>query len=93
MELYENHHFIDKNHSIKHKDLPRYCGNDCDNGLFNLCLDKYKIHFTITPDEINLYLPNGTQVVHTNINQKEADWSSLDDIPFQVRRMTPKFGF
>jgi len=32
-------------------------------------------------------------VFDTNINQKEADWSSLDHIPFQVRRMTPKFGY
>jgi hypothetical protein len=32
-------------------------------------------------------------VFDTNINQKEAGWSSLDHIPFQVRRMTPKFGY
>ena len=91
--LCENYHFLDKASSTKHRDLSHYCGNDCDNGLFNLCLSKYKIHFTITPDEINLYTVDQTQIAHTNINQKEADWSSLDHIPFQVRRMTPKFGY
>jgi hypothetical protein len=50
-------------------------------------------HFSVTPDEINLYTSDGTQIAHTNINKKEADWSSLDHIPFQVRRMTPKFGY
>lgn len=45
------------------------------------------------PNEINLYEKNGMQIAHTNINQKDADWSSLDKIPFQARRMTPKFGY
>ena len=91
--LCENYHFIDKNPSTKYRDLPHYLGNDCDNGLFNLCLSKYKVHFTVTPDEINLYASDGRQIAHTNIDKKKADWSSLDDIPFQVRRMTPKFGY
>jgi hypothetical protein len=93
--LCENHHFIDKSNSVTCKDLPHYCGNDCDNGLFNLCLSKYhdvvcKIH----PDEINLYLSDGRQIAHDDrVIQKEVDWSSLDRVPFQVRRMTPKFGY
>ena len=91
--LCENHNFIDKNPSIKYRDFPHYLGNDCDNGLFNLCLAKHKIHFTIIPDEINLYTSDNIQVAHTNLNQKNVDWSSLDHIPFQVRRMTPKFGY
>lgn len=93
LELCENYKFLDKSPSTKYKDKEYYRGNDCDNGLFNLCLSKYKIHFTITPDEINLYTSDGKQIAHTNINQKEADWSILNNIPFQIRRMTPKFGY
>jgi hypothetical protein len=93
LRLCENYHFIDKNPSRKYRDFSYYLGNDCDNGLFNLCLAKYKIHFLVTPDEINLYTSDGKQIAHTNIDKKKADWSSLDDIPFQVRRMTPKFGY
>jgi hypothetical protein len=92
LELCENYHFLDKSNIGKHKNLPHYIGNDCDNGLFNLCLAKYKIHFVVTPDEVNIYA-GGTQIAHTGKNQKEVDWSSLDHIPFQIRRMTPKFGF
>jgi len=91
--LCENYNFIDKSPSIKYRDLSHYLGNDCDNGLFNLCLAKHKIHFTIIPDEINLYTSDGWQIAHTNINQKEANWAPLDHIPFQYRRMTPKFGY
>ena len=91
--LCENYNYLDKKPSTKYKDLPHYCGNDCDNGLFNLCLAKYKIHFTITPDEINLYTSDKTQIAHTKQTPKKVDWSSLEHIPFQVRRMTPKFGY
>lgn len=93
LELCENYHFIDKSPSTKYKDFSYYVGNDCDNGLFNLCLSKYKIDFRVTPDEINLYNKEGIQIAHTDINQKDVDWSVLDNIPFQVRRMTPKFGY
>lgn len=93
LQLCENYHFLDKSRSIKYKENPHYIGNDCDNGLFNLCLAKYKIHYTITPDEVNLYTSAGIQIAHTNKNQKEIVWSSLDHIPFQYRRMTPKTGY
>jgi len=93
LRLCENYNYLDKKPSTKYKDLPHYCGNDCDNGLFNLCLAKYKVHFTITPDEINLYTSNKIQIAHTKQTPKKIDWSSLDHIPFQVRRMTPKFGY
>lgn len=92
LQLCENYKFLDKSPSIKYKDNKYYCGNDCDNGLFNLCLAKYKINYSIYPDEVNLYL-NNKQISHTNINPKKADWSTLEDIPFQIRRMTPKFGY
>ena len=92
LKLCENYNFLDKQPSRKYKDMGHYKGNDCDNGLFNLCLAKYKIHFVVTPDEVNIYI-GGMQIAHTGKNQKEVDWSSLDHIPFQVRQMTPKFGF
>ena len=92
LTLCENYKYLDKTRSIKYKDPQYYKGNDCDNGLFNLCLSKHKnIVHKITPDEINLYNSVGKQLAHTNINQKDVDWSSLDHIPFQVRRITPKF--
>jgi hypothetical protein len=92
--LCENYHFLDKSGSIYHPDLSHYCGNDCDNGLFNLCLAKHKISLPIYPDETNIYC-NNTQIVHTdlNYNPNNIDWSPLDKFPFQNRRMTPKFGF
>jgi len=96
LDLCENYHYLDKSSSIYHTEFNYYIGNDCDNGLFNLCLSKHKnLNFTIEPDEININI-NGYQIVHTtnNINIiKNADWSSFDNIPFQCRRMTPKFGF
>lgn len=93
LQLCENYNYLDTTPSVCYKDLPHYRGNDCDNGLFNLCLSKYKKHFIITPDEINLLTPAGTQIAHTNVNQKNVDWSSLDYLPFQCRRYTPKFGY
>jgi hypothetical protein len=92
LQLCENYKFLDKSPSIKYKDNKYYCGNDCDNGLFNLCLAKYKINYPIYPDEVNLYLKD-KQIAHTDINLKKTDWSTLDHIPFQIRRMTPKFGY
>lgn len=69
---------------------------DLDNGLFNLCIAKHKKSvFRIYPDEVNLYIGN-LQVIHTNLTNEEIrnlDWSSLNNIPFQVRRMTHKFGY
>lgn len=93
LKLCENYNFIDKSNSKKFKEASYYAGNDCDNGLFNLCLAKYKINFNIYPDEVNLYDEEGTQIAHTNKKYNEIDWASLDNIPFQVRRMTPKLGY
>jgi len=66
LKLCENYNFIDKSNSKKFKEASYYAGNDCDNGLFNLCLAKYKINFNIYPDEVNLYDEEGTQIAHTN---------------------------
>tara|TARA_R110002126_G_scaffold143322_3_gene289486 strand:+ start:3888 stop:4670 length:783 start_codon:yes stop_codon:yes gene_type:complete len=93
LSLCQNYHFLNKNPSFKHKENPIYIGNDCDNGLFNLCLAKHNIHFTVEPDEINIYTNEGKQIAHENIDHRSVDWSSLENIPFQCRRMTPKFGF
>lgn len=93
LQLCENYHYLDHSPSNQYRESPIFCGNDCDNGLFNLCLAKYKISHAIYPDEINLYSEDGKQLHHTDINPKEINWDSLKDFPFQCRRMTPKFGF
>lgn len=92
--LCENYHFIDKSPSYQFKETPIFLGNDCDNGLFNLCLSKHKISYSIYPDEANIYDDNGNQLHHsTTINYKNVNWDLLDKNPFQIRRMTPKFGY
>lgn len=95
LTLCENYNFLDKSPSKIYKDMNHYIGNDIDNGLFNLCLYKHKkCVFKIYPDEINLYI-NNNQIAYTNsvAHYNEIDWSSLEKIPFQYRRWTPKFGY
>jgi hypothetical protein len=60
-----------------------FLGGDSDNGIFNLLLLTNKISYTIYPDETNKYNPNGLQ------NYNNTDWSSLDNFPFQCRRIRP----
>lgn len=93
LELCENYHFIDQSPSYQYPETSIFRGNDCDNGLFNLCLAKHKISYAIYPDEINLYSDDGLQVHHTNIDPNKINWEILKKSPFQCRRMTPKFGF
>lgn len=93
LKLCENYRFLDKSRSVLFRDLPHYIRNDCDNGLFNLCLSKYKKYiFVIEQDEININI-NGVQI-HRIINDKnklkQINSNSLDKIPFQCRRITPK---
>ena len=92
----ENYNFLNKERSIEYNEADYFAGNDCDNGLFNLCLSKHENIVTkIYPDETNLYRDN-TQIAHCSdimANPQSIDWSSLDKFPFQIRRMTPKFGF
>jgi hypothetical protein len=93
LHLCENYYFLDKFPSIQYPELSHFRGNDCDNGLFNLCLSKHKtIYTTIYPDETNLYTSDGIQIVHAidKNNYHEIDWSQLDKMPFQCRRITPK---
>jgi hypothetical protein len=82
--LCENYHFIDKSPSIWFSDIPEYGGNDCDNGIFNVCLAKYNIAHHISPYETNVYFPNGVQ------KYNETDWSVLDEFPLQTRRIKPQ---
>jgi len=92
LELCENYHFLDRSVSTVHAEKAGYCGNDCDNGLFNLVLSKYRdVVATIYPDEINIII-DGMQAVHRGISPQHLDWSPLQHVPFQVRRLTPKFG-
>lgn len=93
LDLCTNYNFITGNVSGKYTNLPGYIGNDCDNGLFNLCLAKHKISKTIFPDECNVYTLDKRQAIHSGIHINQSDWSVLDDKPIQIRRMTPKFGF
>jgi hypothetical protein len=90
--LCENYHFIDRSPSSQFTDLPHYTGNDCDNGLFNLCLAKYKnINYSIYPDETNIYI-NNIQAIHVSTN--EINWDDDDNLinkPFQCRRMCPRY--
>jgi len=96
LDLCENYNFINKGCSNEYNEADYYQGNDCDNGLFNLCLSKHEDIVTkIFPDETNLYRDK-IQIAHCPdimINSNSIDWSSLDRFPFQIRRMTPKFGF
>lgn len=96
LELCENYSYINRSRSIYHNESSFFQGNDCDNGLFNMCISKHaKIVEKIYPDETNLYVEK-RQIAHcpdyaSNIHN--LDWSSLDHCPFHIRRMTPKFGY
>jgi hypothetical protein len=93
LNLCENYNFINRNPSIVFRDLPHYRGNDCDNGLFNLSLSKYKdINYSIYPDETNVYIGN-LQVRHANVDLRTVNFDILHDKPFQCRNITPKFGY
>jgi len=86
LALCETYHYIDFSESVA-KELPIFRGNDCDNGLFNLCLAKHSISHVIYPDEVMLYAVNGS---HYDGPTTEQDWNRLRSSPFQVRRIRPK---
>ena len=86
LSLCETYRFLDESPSDAPESL-RFKGNDCDNGLFNLCLQRHSIHATVPHTETNLYNWRGVQV-HMVVN----DWSSLDRFPFQCRRLRPNRG-
>lgn len=92
LDLCENYHFIDNSPSNEFEESPKFAGNDCDNGLFNLVLYKHKEIVTKMPEkEVNIYR-NGLQYHHlSKEEQLLVDWSLLKDKPFNVKRITPKF--
>ena len=89
LDLCENYHFLDSSQSYNPENT-FFAGNDGDNGLFNLCLTKHKIHHSIYPDETNIYV-NNQQIHHTTTNIPTTMWNELNDKPIQLRRITPKF--
>lgn len=82
LSLCEVYHFLDTSKSLA-EEMPDFKGNDCDNGLFNMCLAKHRISHAIYPDETNIYLTNGDQYYEATPD----DWAQLDDFPFQCRRL------
>jgi hypothetical protein len=89
LEMCENYHFLDQSASYNPENSC-FIGTDFDNGLFNLCLIKNKIHHSIYPDETNIYV-NNKQIHHTTNNIPITTWNELHDKPIQVRRITPKY--
>jgi hypothetical protein len=84
LALCETYHFLDGSVS-RAPELPIFKGNDCDNGLFNLCLYRNKTHAVIPHVETNIYNNEGHQ-----LHMTATDWSSLDHFPFQCRRLRPR---
>jgi hypothetical protein len=89
LELCENYHYLDSSPSLN-TESNYFIGNDSDNGLFNLCLSKHKINYSIYPDETNVYI-NNAQIHHITTDINEKNWDELKDKPIQIRRITPKF--
>jgi len=93
LNLCENYHFLDDSSSINYEESSIFVGSDMDNGLFCMCLDRYRdIVFSAPPGEVMIYTKDGTQITH-EIHPRTVDWSILNDKPFQCRRMTPNLGF
>ena len=87
LNLCRNYEFIDKFPSRYYKELPSFKGNDCDNGLFILCLAKHKIDYIINHEETNLYNSKGEQI---HFEVAENEWEKLNNYPFQLRRLRPR---
>lgn len=84
--LCENEHFLDGSESIA-ENIPIFQGNDCDNGLWNLCLAKHSdVFFSVPAWETNLYDSRGYQHYWPTTDK---DWEQLRLFPFQVRRLRP----
>jgi hypothetical protein len=81
LKLCENYDFINTSKSKNYSESSNFFGNDCDNGLFNLCLAKHNISYYVNPEETNIYTPTGYQ------DYKCLNWLSLDKFPFQCRRI------
>jgi hypothetical protein len=84
--LCENYHFIDHSPSTA-VEYRFFKGNDCDNGLLNLCLAKHSsLFFTVSPYETNVYDYMGYQLLRP---ATEEEWDQLRMYPFQIRRLRP----
>jgi hypothetical protein len=81
--LCERYEFITGKLSFPEYDS--FVGHDSDNGLFNICLVKHGISHYIFPDETNIYLPDGSQ----NYSASLEEWETLNEFPFQCRRIRP----
>jgi hypothetical protein len=87
LSLCEVHHFIDRSES-QAKDHPSFLGNDCDNGLLNLCLAKHpSLLYAVPPGETNVYDRWGYQ----DHSATPTDWEKLRRYPFQIRRLRPRY--
>lgn len=84
LTLCQTYHFLDDSPSITYPDPPYFIGQDSDNGLFAMCIYKFKsIVCFIDPHEVNIYNSDGTQ------NYNCTNWSSLNAFPIQCRRDRP----
>jgi hypothetical protein len=97
LSLCENTEFLSASKSIVHADPSYFRGQDADNGLLNLVLAKFQNRYAddgkilILSDWVNLYHKNGKQLKHviSSGDYIKADWSSLNNFPFQIRRDVP----
>jgi len=91
LNLCENYHYLDNSPSINYPEKEFFVGNDMDNGLFNLCLSKYKnITHVIETNDVNILI-NGYQLEHIYKELKNIDslWNLLKDMPFHCKRDRP----
>lgn len=82
--LCERYNLLDRSLSSV-PELPCFGANDCDNGLFNLCLAKHRISQAVYPDETNVYMEDGTQ----SHSRSDDEWEVLHASPFHCRRLRP----
>ena len=93
LELCENYNFLDRSISKNFKEKRKFfIGNDCDAGLFALCTVKHKENICyLGKDEIMVYSKDGVQYHHLDKKQQRLlNWETLQNKPFQARRLTPK---
>jgi hypothetical protein len=99
LSLCENTHFLVPSPSVKFKDPRFFKGQDGDNGILNLVIEKFRYKYqnleqiiSIYPDEVNVYHSNGMQLTHA-LNYKNysntSNWARLDKFPIQYRRDRP----
>lgn len=94
LELCENYNFLERKISRNHKESEFFIGNECDNGLFNLCVLKYSdIIYRFSKGEVNLYHEDLQYEHLDHAHRKLLSWKELSSKPFQVRRYRPKKKF